>query len=146
MATGTNRAVSLEVLSASADIPQRRFVTFKATNGLSLPATAGDSAKLAGVSLEAYDDSEADIDGASTVIPVAVLDGGPLEVEAGEALTVGMVVISGNDGRAVESTTTAGGTVPAGNYQECGLVIGAAPAAGDVATILPIRGRIVTTA
>lgn len=145
MGTSTNRAVSLEVLAASADIPQRRFVTFKATAGLALPAIAGDSALIAGVTLEAYDDSEADLGNASTVIPVAVLDGGPIEIEAGEELTVGMVVVSGNDGRAVETTTTAGGTVPAGLYQQLGSVIKGAPAAGDVAEILPFRGAFVTT-
>ena len=61
MAYEAVRSVSLEVLSASADIAQRRFVTYKATVGLTLPATADDSTDIFGITLEAYDDSEADL-------------------------------------------------------------------------------------
>ena len=139
------RSVSLEVLAATADIPQRRFVTYVATNGLSLPATAGDSVDIVGVTLEAYDDSEADLGRAATMIPVGLLDGAKIEVEAGAAIAVGVTVIAANDGRAVASTTTAGGTTPAGEYQELGVVVEAAGAAGEIATIQSFRGRVVTT-
>lgn len=140
------RTVSLEVLSASADIPARRCVTFAATEGLSLPATAGESVDIIGVTLEAYDDSEADLGNASTVIPVGMLAGsGKLEAEAGGNITVGQRLISGNDGRLVASTTTAGGTTPVGTYREIGIALSAA-AAGAVVTFVPIAGPVVTTA
>jgi len=140
------RVVSLEVPSASADIAQKRFVTFKATNGLAFPATAGESEDIIGVTAEAYDDSEADLGNASTVIPVHMLMGsGKLEVEAGGTIAVGDRIVSGNDGRAIASTTTAGGTVPAGNYREIGIALSAG-GAGEIITFVPIAGPIVTTA
>jgi hypothetical protein len=146
MAYEAVRTVSLEVLSASADIPQRRFVTVAATDGLTLPASVGESEDIVGVTLEAYDDSEADLGNASTVLPVALLAGsGKLEVEAGGTITVGQRIVAGNDGRAIASTTTAGGTVPAGNYREVGIALSGG-AVGEVITFVPIAGPIVTTA
>lgn len=137
---------SLEVLSASADIPARRFVTVKATVGLTLPATANDSTDIIGVTTELYDDSEYDAGNASNCITVAMLSGsGKLEVEAGAAITKGARIIAGNDGRAIASTTTAGGTVPAGGYTEIGIADTAAGAAGEFITFTPINGPIVTT-
>lgn len=145
MAYESVRTVSLPVLSSSVDILQRRFVTFAATEGLSLPATAGESVDIIGVTLEAYDDSEFDAGSASNVIPVAMLAGsGKLEVEAGGDITVGQRIVSGNDGRAIASTATAGGTVPAGTYREIGIALNAA-AVGQVVTFVPITGPVVTT-
>lgn len=146
MSIENQRGGSLEVLSASADIPIRRFVTFKATNGLALPATAGEGSLIVGVTLEAYDDSEADLGNSSTVVAVGDIEGRLFEVEAGAALAVGTVVIPGNDGRPVATTTTAGGTVPAGTYQQLGVVVEASGAAGEVCTVRGFRGAFVTTA
>ncbi len=141
------RTVSLEVLASTVDIPQRRFVTFEATNGLQLPADVGQGEDIIGVTLEAYDDSEADAGNASPVVPVAMLSGsGKIEAEAGGIITVGARIIVGNDGRPVASTTTAGGTVPAGNYREVGIALSASGAAGEVITFVPVTGPIVTTA
>ena len=139
------RSVSMTVLSASADIPQRRFVTWKVTTGLTLPATANDSDTIVGVTLEGYDDSTADLGESSDTVPVALLDGAIMEVEAGAAVTQGARIIAGNDGRAIVSTTTAGGTVPAGDYQEVGIALTAASAAGEIITFVSLRGPIVTT-
>jgi hypothetical protein len=147
MAYEAVHAISLEVIAASADIPQRRFVTFETTNGLQLPADVGQGVNLIGVTLEGYDDSEADAGNGTTVIPVAMLNGsGKLEAEAGAAIAVGDLLIVGNDGRPIPSTTTAGGTVPAGNYREIGIAVSATGAAAEVVTFVPITGPVVTTA
>lgn len=140
------RAISLPVLASTVDIPARRFVTFEATNGLQLPADVGQGEDLIGVTLEAYDDSEFDAGNASNTLSVALLAGsGKIEAEAGGIITVGARLIVGNDGRPIVSTTTAGGTVPAGNYREIGIALSATGAAGEVVTFVPITGPIVTT-
>jgi len=145
MAFEAVRSITLNVLSASADIAQGSCVIWDGTEGLSLPATAGESTEILGVTLELYDDSEADLDAASSVIPVALLDGAKIEVLSGAAITAGDTVIAGNDGRVVTTTTTAGGTTPAGDYQEIGIALTASGGAGEFITMASFRGQIVTT-
>lgn len=144
MAYECTRSVSLEVISASADIPLRRFVTFKVTNGLALPGSAGDPARIVGTTLETYDHSEVTSGNGSNVVPVALIDGAKLEIEAGEALPVGTWVIAGDDGRAMASTATAGTNLTAGAHQELGSVVIAAGGAGEVATIQTKEGQFLT--
>jgi len=138
--------ISLPILSAAADIPARRFTTFKATNGVALPGSAGEPAAIVGITAESYDHSQASAGLGSTTVAVARLDGAVLEVEAGEALTVGQAVIAGDDGRAMAATTVAGPNLTAGPHQVVGIVKAPASAAGVVAEIISIRGQVLTLA
>ena len=141
------QSITLPVLSASADILRKLFVTYKATVGLSLPDTVGDSTSIIGITAEDYVDATADTGESQDVLPVYRLDGsGKLEITAGDAITVGQKVIAGNDGKAMPSSTTATATTPAGDYQEVGIAFTAAGAADEILTILPIRGEVITTA
>ena len=91
------RSISLPC-DAGQDLPRRRFAGHSAT-GLVLGPDQG--ASCAGVSLEDYDDSEFALGNGSNVIPVAVLDGAVLEVEASaEAITVGAAITSDAAGQA----------------------------------------------
>jgi len=108
MTVQSARSISLPC-DAGQDLPQRRFVAYSAT-GCVLPADGGGAAQegdVIGVSLEAYDDSEFALGNASNVIPVALLDGAVLEVEAGaEAITVGAAVSTDGSGRAKPADAT----------------------------------------
>lgn len=130
------RSISLpvNVTAATADIPQRRFVNFVA-GGLRLPAASGDAV---GVTLELYDDSEFDAGNASDVIPVALLDGARIEVEAGAAVAIGARVMANVNGQAI---TAAGATA-----RVLGIAQTAAAAAGEVITIIGLKaaGEFVT--
>jgi len=137
--------ISLPILSAAADIPDRRLVTTGA-NGVALPAAAGEPAAIVGITAESYDHSQASAGLGSTTVAVARLDGAVLEVEAGEALTVGQAVIAGDDGRAMAATTVAGPNLTAGPHQVVGIVKAPASAAGVVAEIISIRGQVLTLA
>jgi len=88
---------------AGQDLPARRFVAMSAT-GIVLPADGGGAAQegsVLGVSLETYDDSEFALGNASSVIPVALLDGAKIDVETGaEAVAVGDPVSTDGSGQA----------------------------------------------
>ena len=129
MAFAEVRPISLKVNVAAhnADIPQRRFVNFTA-NGLRLAGNAGDAV---GVTLEAYDDSEFDAGNASDVIPVGLLDGGRLEVQAGAAVAAGARVMSNASGQAITAT---GATA-----RVLGIAQTAAGAANEVITVIGLK-------
>ena len=117
------RSISLPC-DAGQDLPQRRFCGHSAT-GLVLGPDQG--ASTAGVSLETYDDSEFALDGASNVIPVALLDGAVLEVEASaEAITVGAAITADAAGQA-KLANAAGDVV-------LGYALNATAAAGEIVT------------
>lgn len=120
------RSISLQA-ATGADIPQYRFVGAGA-NGIALSAEGADSV---GISLEMYDDSEHTAGNASNVIPVAVLDGAKLMVEAGAAVTAGQAVAADAEGRAIAATGTA---------RVLGYAIEAAAKAGEFIQIVGSKG------
>lgn len=86
------KSISLPVASASV-IRQRRFVTIDSNGNAIEAATAG--IHCVGIALEAS------ADGDTSAIPVAVLDGSVIEVEAGGTVAAGALVATANDGQAV---------------------------------------------
>lgn len=88
------RAITLTPITANL-INQRRFVSLLATGVIDETTAAGDAV---GVSLDESDAND------SVPIPVAVLDGGVVEVEAGAAVTQGARVMSDATGRAIDAT------------------------------------------
>lgn len=106
--------------TAAADIAIRRFVEQTTGAKVQQVGTAGNSA--IGVSMEAADVSEG-----IERIPVGLLDGGRVEVEAGAAVTQNALVMSDNQGRAVAATS--------GNAA-LGYADTAAGAAGEIITVL----------
>lgn len=143
------RMITLDVGTAGADIPKRRFVSYGDNAGtarLQLPSVAGNPLDILGVSMEPYVDADHDAGNASSHIGVGVIDGGIMEVQAGSALVPGNRVIAGTDGKAYASTTSAAANTPAGVYQEIGIVVGDASIAIDeIVTIATFRGTTVTT-
>ena len=113
------RSISLTPGSA---ITQRRFVTL-ASDGM-IDHT-GNTLQAHGISLEAATAA------ADPAIPVAVLDGAKLEVEAGAAVAVGARVMSDASGRAI---TAAGATA-----RVLGVALTAAGAAGEIITIIGLQ-------
>lgn len=115
---------SVTLTPNSAAIPARRFVSIT-TNGEITLATA--TADAVGVSLEASAAND------QTPIPVALLDGGKVEVEANAAVAAGAPIAaagaSADAGRADD--TAAGVTV-----KHLGYSLTAAAAAGEVITVL----------
>ena len=128
MSFESTRSISLQAASG-ADIAQRRFVT----QGASGISQAGANAEAVGISLEAYDDSEFSADNASRTIPVALLDGAKIEVEAGAAVAVGALVTSDAQGRAVTAAST---------ERILGHAYLAAGAAGEIMTIIGLKGAL----
>lgn len=117
------RSISLPVASATV-IAQRRFVDID-SNGQAVLATA--SADAVGISLEAS------ASGDTVAIPVALLDGAIVEVEAGAAVTRGAPVAAAGTlldaGRADD--TAAGAAV-----RHLGTALDAATAAGEVIRVI----------
>ena len=128
MSFEATRSISMQAASG-ADIGQRRFVTLGA-NGI---AQSGANEEAHGVALEPYDDSEFANDNASRTIPVALLDGAKIEVEAGAAVTAGDFVTSDANGQAVTATT---------GQRILGQAFSAAGAANEVLTIVGLRGAL----
>lgn len=89
------KSITLPVASASV-IRQRRFVKVGSTGSAEECDTANELA--VGIALEAS------ASGDTAVIPVAVFDGGVLEVEAGGTIAIGSLVATANDGQAVAAT------------------------------------------
>lgn len=116
------RAISLNPVVANV-INQRRFVAV-GTSALIDEGTLG--ADCVGVSLEqsAANDAQS--------IPVALLDGGILEVEAGAAVTQGNRVMSDATGRAINAASPAASRV-------LGIALDAASAAGEVIRVLGLK-------
>jgi len=122
------RSISLPC-DAGQDLPQRRFCSYSAT-GLVLGPDQG--AGVLGVSLEGYDDSEFALDNSSNVIPVAVLDGAVLEVEASaEAITVGAAITADAAGQAKLANLTGDVIV--------GYALSATAAAGEILTFASVQ-------
>lgn len=117
------RSISLAA-DAGQDLPARRFVAMSAT-GIILSGNTLDSV---GVSLELYDDSEFALDNASNVIPVALLDGAKIEVEAGAAIAAGARVMANASGQAI---TAVGVTA-----RVLGFAVAAVGASGEIVTIV----------
>lgn len=112
------RAISLNPVVANV-INQRRFVSIQSSGLVDETALNADAI---GVSLEQSLANE------SQAIPVALLDGAILEVEASTAVTQGARVASDAVGRAVDA---AGATT-----RVLGIALDAAAATGDVIRIL----------
>lgn len=129
MSTQLMRSVSLAIGAATV-VAANHFVTL--TSGLVVEVTDGDDAAdpIVGVALESRTASTSE----EQTIPVALLDGGILEVEAGMAISLGDSVYVGNDGRAYTGTTAAAQN-PADTYVNVGIALDAAAAAGDAVTI-----------
>lgn len=113
--------------TADADIAIRRFVELTANAEVQQVGTQGNSS--IGVSMEAADVSEN-----QSRIPIGLLDGGKLEVEAGAAIDVSagaVPVASDNQGRAIPAT---------GSDRVLGYALSSAGAAGQVVTITGALG------
>lgn len=121
------RALTFPVATATV-IRQRRFVTIGA-NGQVVEANDGEDA--IGVALEASTATE------SQPIPVAVLDGAIIEVEAGAVINVGSAAVNiacDLDGRAITAAT--GDAI-------LGTAVESATAAGQMISIFGLRlGRV----
>lgn len=140
MAVQAARSISLPC-DAGQDLPRRRFVAMSAT-GLVLPADGGGAAQegvVIGVSLETYDDSEFTAGNASNVIPVALLDGAVLEVEASaEDIAVGAAVGTDATGRAKLAN--------ADGDEILGVALNATTEAGEILTFVAAKaGRSAAT-
>lgn len=97
MTTQTARQISMVVIS---DVTSRRFVTLGNNGTIALSGAGADSI---GVAAET-----SDLSGGRDTVPVALLDGAVLEVEAGAAIDVSSSIIqvaSDANGRAVTKTT-----------------------------------------
>lgn len=118
-------------LTAAADVAIRRFVEMDSGGGgkVSQVGTIGNIA--VGVAMEAADVSEE-----QDRIPVALLDGSKLEVEAGAAIDVSAAavpVMSDASGRAIAATAT---------NNILGHALTSADAAGEVVTIIATFGGV----
>jgi hypothetical protein len=120
MATESARAISL---TAGAAIAQRRLVGV--TTAGEIIQSAAETIDSVGVSLEA---AAAQGD----VIPVAVPDGGKVEIESGAAITAGDALESDATGRAI----THGGATA----RIIGYALEAAGGAGEFPTVLFLKG------
>lgn len=123
------RAISLPVASATV-IAQRRFVTIDANGQLVLATASGDAI---GVTLEASANGDTD------PLPVAVLDGAVLEIEAGAAITRGAKIA------AVGAGTSAGradDTAANALVTHLGIALDAAANAGDIIRFVARAGGV----
>lgn len=122
MAFESVRAITMTPVSTL--VPAHRFVSVGTNGAIDLTAANGDSV---GITLE---ESPAN---SEVPIPVAVLDGGKIEVEANAAIAAGAAVAaagtSGDAGRADDTAAGAGVT-------HLGYALEAATAAGDIITIV----------
>lgn len=117
------RSISL-ACDAGQDLPKYRFTKTSAT-GIVLCGSGDDSV---GISLEKYDDAKFAAGNGSNVIPVAILDGAKLMVEAGAAVTAGAPIMSDADGQAIAATGVTGNVL--------GYALQAAAAAGEMIQIV----------
>lgn len=92
----SNRSITMTPVTANL-INQNRFVAIVTAGEVDESIAAGESI---GVSLEES------IVGASAVIPVSLLDGSKVEVEAGATVVAGASIASDSVGRAVTATAT----------------------------------------
>ena len=114
------RAVTLNAASGS-DLAAGRFVDMGGSGLVYASAASGG----VGVTAEAYDDSEVAAGNGSPAIPVVVE--GVVAVAAGAALPLGTRVTGGTDGVAIAASAPA---------LAQGVVVGAAGAAGEFASVL----------
>ena len=105
-------------------VAQRRFCTIDSSGRA---VQAGANAEAVGISLEAA--AAAD----DPAIPVGLLDGAKVEVEAGAAVTAGDEVTSDANGQAVVATT---------GQRVLGFALSAAGAADEVITIVAQKGAL----
>ncbi len=96
MTVQSPRSITLDVAAATV-LTRRRFVTVNASGNAASPAANGDAV---GIVLE---DSG---NGDTAAVPVAVLDGAVLEVEASGAIAAGAPVASDADGKAAAAAGT----------------------------------------
>ena len=122
MASENIKSVTLTP-TANQVIAQGRFVTF-AGNAATIQHS-GNGIDAVGVA------QEPSANGSSTPIPVAVLDGGKFEVQAGAAITAGARVMSNANGQAITAT--------GGNNRVLGHALEAASAAGEFITVMLIK-------
>lgn len=101
-------SVSIPVALATV-IRQGRFVHLNSSAQLVEATVAGQ--QVIGVALEGSTDAQ------DVAVPVAVLDGSIMEVEAGAAITIGAQVMTANEGQAV---TAAGVTKALGVAMDTG--------------------------
>lgn len=120
MSFEANRSITLTPVTANL-INQNRFVGIVTAGEIDESTAAGDAV---GVSLEA---SEA---GSNVPIPVSLLDGAKVEIEAGATVAAGVRIMSDATGRVI---TAAG---PAGNR-----VLGWSLTGGDVNEVITIVGQ-----
>lgn len=120
MATENARSITL---LAGAVVAQRRLVTIDGT-GRAIQSSA-ETVDSVGVSLDAAA-------AAGDAIPVAVPDGGKVEIESGAAITIGDPLESDATGRAI----THGGATA----RICGYALQAAGGAGEFITVLFLKG------
>ncbi len=110
----------------SAAVTSRRFVELS-SGSVQMVGTAGNSA--IGVSAQASPASD------TVGIPVAVFNGGIMEVEAGAAVAVDADVTADATGRAI--TSASGNTIN-------GVALTAASAAGEIIEVLLTKGAAAT--
>lgn len=106
-------------------VAQRRFVIIEAGTGEVVQA--GANAEAVGISLEAAAAAN------DPAIPVALLDGAKVEVEAGAAVALGADVTSDAAGKAVAATV---------GQRVLGFALTAAAADGEVITIVAQKGAL----
>lgn len=117
------RSISATPVSATL-IPARRFVTVTTAGEVTLATASGDAI---GISLEASPANS------SVVIPVALLDGAKIEVEANAAIAAGTPVAAAGAGA---DAGRADDTTAAVTVKFLGYALTAAGAAGEVITII----------
>lgn len=122
MAFESVRSVSLTPVSSL--IPARRFVSVTTNGAIDLTAANADAI---GITLEESPNES------QVAIPVALLDGAKIEVEANAAITAGAAVAAaGTSGDAGRADDTGAGA----NVTHLGYALEAASAAGDIITVL----------
>lgn len=121
------RAVTLPIGAA---INQYRIVTVD-TSGEAVEAAAGAD-NVVGVTLEGVTTAQFDSGDGQVTVPVAVLDGSKLRIEASAAISVGDVVGAAAAGEA-RTAVTGDGIV--------GIALEASAAQGDIITVLTAGGK-----
>lgn len=112
---------SISMVPTTTAIVQARFV--EVTTGGSIKQVVTASIDSVGIALEASDA------GSLVAIPVAILDGAKMEVEAGAAITAGAAIGTDSAGRAVA-------VAAAVTVKHLGYALTAAGAAGEIVTIV----------
>lgn len=125
MATQNIATVTFDPVSAAVAV--RRFVELDASGDVQQVGTAGNEATGVSAQTSAADNTVA--------IPVAIYNGGIMEVEAGAAVAINADVTSDTTGRAITSAS--------GNAIN-GKALTAASAAGEIIEVLLTKGAAAT--